>query len=230
MSDSVVIPHHSLLECLQTIQRLKLVLGRDCQFDESFDLRIPLQTVDRLLEDGLNQPDLTSPVKTLLTTTAERIDRVIDLIPDLQLKALQISNQFQADWAAAGDDRGMERLARRRQLEAQRELRLEAIAPYVMADIVYGSTLLYGLRFEGVIPLQYPDGKAYVVKSLIHQSHPATPEDLYLREVRAVAEKIYRYRVPGLDDGDWFRQNEPRSTLDAQGWRKLLAARIMTGL
>lgn len=220
-----------MYEVLQTVCKLGIILGRDCQFSEDFNLKIPIVVLDRLIEEGLKNPDTAlSPQPSALSPQppAERIDRVIELSSQQQIALMQIENQFQIDWLESDGSEDLQRKARRTQQIAKRQLRDDIVLPYATGDLVISSSLVYGAMLPMVASLGYPDGRAFTVEALIHFSHPTSPEDLYLREKRVTAKRIYRYRIPGLDDAEWMRQNEPRGPLDAKGWRDLMRTRLLS--
>ena len=99
------------------------------------------------------------------------------------------------------------------------------VLSFVQIDIA-PSSLVYGAVVPTVTCLTEPDGRAYAIEVLIHASHPASAEDLYLREKRVECDRILRYHCPSLDDAQWLKQNEPRETMDAIGWRKSLRDRL----
>ena len=200
---------------LSKINTLGLTLGKDCAIAPDHIL-LDLDTIDRLKAPPTTQPEF-------IQTT--RRDVEIQLSPDSNLQSLQIDAEFTQDWANAEGDRELERIARAKHIKAKAELREQIITPYVLEDCLEGDVLLYGGDILLAYCRSFPDGRAWTVDKLIHFSHPGSPEELYARERRVTAREIIRYRVPGLDDADWERQNEPREMLDAIGWRELLLNR-----
>ena len=215
ISNPISIPTDSLLSGLEKINRLSLTLGQDCQIWPDHIL-LDLGAIDRLKAPPTTQPEF-------IQTT--RRDVEIQLSPESNLQSLQIDAEFTRDWANAEGDRELERIARAKHLRAKAELREQIITPYVLEECMAGKILLYGGDILLAYCLPFPDGRAWTVDTLIHFSHPGSPEELYVRERRVTAREIIRYRVPGLDDAAWERQNEPRGMLDAIGWRELLLNR-----
>ncbi|MBD2019323.1 hypothetical protein H6F43_03885 [Leptolyngbya sp. FACHB-36] len=204
-----------------TAEQFQAVFGRDCFLLDHFNLRVSLDVVDRMISRSLER-STPPPPHVLTPAPPERIDRTIDLTQAQQLQLLEIDLQFQSDWIAS-ENREAERAARRSWQQAKEMLRRQVITPLITADAT-GSTLIYGFghHASSITVLDSPDGKRYQVDTLIHASHPVSPEDLYLRELRVEAGRIIRYRIPGLDDAAWMKQNEPRGPLDPQAWRSLL--------
>jgi hypothetical protein len=98
-----------------------------------------------------------------------------------------------------------------------KQFRMRVLEGLIKADTLTGA-IVFGDGFSEA--LRRPDGLHRYGTVLIHASHPANAEELYLRESQCTVDRIIRYRVPGLDDAEWMRQDEPRETMDAIAWRK----------
>ncbi len=216
-----------MVEALETAQALNGKFGQDCFLLPDHSLSLPLTFIQQCLQTSA-QPD-PEPCKRCPT----RLDREIELDPKQQAQLLEIQAIYQQDWVAAAGNPYRRRLARRKLHQLKLKLRAEVLTPLVDLEITPGVTLVYGGFFLDALCQHAPDGRSYTVETLIHFTHPVSAEDLFLREHRVQCDRILRYRIPGLDDAEWMRQNEPRQTLDAQAWRALLLKRtylLSTGL
>jgi len=232
MSTTILVSNATLADALKTTATLGLILGQDCRLEFDHSLTIDVDAVLRHLEANPRPAEDINPAEEppQPTQQPERIDRIIPLSESYGAVARAITEKH---------ERQLEMLALhsepeaaftdliRSTVRARLELRSRIIEPWIEGDIKAGSTLVYGRReFSGAECLLYPDGKLRDVEALIHDDHPVSPEDLFLREHRTNAKRIYRYRIERLDDQEWAFQNDLLNPLDAQGWRELLTQRL----
>jgi hypothetical protein len=217
----MIIRHADLASCLQAVTGLNLTLGQGCRIlFPSYDLEIFPSAIFKLL----NQPTVEAVEPAPLPPTY--VDR--EVLPNLAQKAHydELTELFISNYQDAPTDE------QRRQafLDYRRsvtDLRLHIIQPIAEQDIDDQTALIYGgLHIPGCVSIDRPDGRHYIVDLLVHYSHPVSPEELRLRERRVTCKKILRYYVPGLDDARWQQQNQQRQSLDADGWRTLIAHRL----
>lgn len=185
-------------------------------------LAIDMDAIDRLVENYLKSPVQPQPPK--LPSTPQRIDRVVHLQIPEEVQLLKIQARWQEAIARAQTDD--ERIAATRRARIERAgLRLSVITPVAQGDV--GSiTYVYGGQLSGAMPLRQSSGECLECDTLIHLTHPCSPEDLLLREKNIKARRIYRYRVPKLDDAEWEAQEQPlRWPPTAQEYRDLLVLR-----
>jgi hypothetical protein len=221
MSDSsIVIPHHSLIEALETATALNGRFGQDCFLEANYALKLPLAFIQKC--NG--QPEI-NPVPCQRCPV--RLDRVIELEPEQQARFAEIQLAYAQDWEIAAGNRYQQQLARRKYHQLKQVFRSEVLTPLVDMEISAGVTLIYGGFFFDALCQDAPDGRFYTVETLIHFSHPVSSEDLHLRERRVECDRIIRYRILGVDDAEWIRQNEPRRALNAEMWRELLVTRLL---
>lgn len=150
----------------------------------------------------------------------QRIDYDIILTPDQLNRLSGLGLKLEADLTAAGDDVNAQIDAAIAFGKAKTQLRNEIVKPMI-SDIASKAKSM--LIYPSQIP--YPDGRSHFVESLIHYTHPASPEELWLREHRVTCRFIYRFHVVELDDAEWAAQNEPRLEWSDRVWRNVLAAR-----
>jgi hypothetical protein len=228
MDDStafITIPHTSLESALETAEYFGATFGKDCLLEpESHNLRISLDLVDtKIVEDLERSPASPSTPQKFSPT---RTDFTLELDTASQARLAEIELVYLQEWEAANGDRTAQQSAYRDRQSAIRQLRLQFLSSLV-EPAANGGTLIYGGWFPNAVSLDYPDGQWRQVETLIHFAHPISPEDLYLRECRVSCDRIIRYHIPGLDDAEWIRQNEPRQRLDAAKWRSLLLQRYL---
>jgi hypothetical protein len=148
----------------------------------------------------------------------QRIDHDIILTPDQCNQLTGIGIRFNADLERAGDDVNAQIDAAIAYGKAKAQMRWAIVTPLAESIMAQSPSQL-------IYKSQYPDGRSYFVRSLIHLTHPASPEELWLREHRVTAKSIYRFHVVGLDDAEWDAQNEPRREWGDRVWRELLLGR-----
>lgn len=230
MPESITIPLRSLQEAFTKLTELKAILGHTARLKDGLKLSVDLNHIDTLIESSMEKKARSRSqfeIPPSAIPPVERIDRVIFMTAEHQLELLKIDTEYEMAFSNA--DGVWERIekAREEHLAAKRHLRLDILAVFVSID-TSGLTLIYGDRlFDSAVVLDNPDGRARTVDTLIHYTHPVSPEELYLREQRVSAKRIIRYQVPGLDDGDWMRQDEPQSDLDADAFRKIIRDRLL---
>ena len=218
----IKIPCENLLSTVTKLNELKLIIGRDCKL-EGRTIVVTLDAIDKVLEDYLNEQE----VEEIPQRETVRTDRVIHMTDAVRLELLAVEASFVRDWNAAEAERVLEQIAIDDRRIAKQQLRSRILLPHVLNDIDPASTIVYGDGIEVCPCLEVPDGKERSVEKLIHYAHPCSPEELKLRESRIIANEIIRYRVPGLDDAEWMRQNEPIVQLN---WRELVKERIKNGV
>jgi hypothetical protein len=219
-STFIVLPHTSTSEAIDTAQSFGGVFGKDCFLQSDNSLKIALDLIDDLIVQELRTPP-AAPV-AIPQEEPTRIDRTISMDMAQEIQLAQIEVDFLADWETAQGDRAAENAAFKKRAIAKKMLRSRVLTPLVQMELSPESNLAYGGFFDRATCLDWPDGKARTAHTLIHFSHPSSPEELWLREQRVNCRLILRYQIPGLDDAEWIRQNEPRQDLDCSGWRSLL--------
>jgi len=221
---SISIPHNSLLDSLETLHRLGAVLGQDAVINTDYTLQVQMTHIDDLIIQQLRQNPAPEPPERI--APPERIDRVILLDNSQEIERAQIEANFLEAWEAASNPEAQTEAYEQRNRE-RRELRLRAISPFVQLDVLPERTLVYGTgRFDFAECIPRYDGRSRQVHTLIHHTHPTSPEELWLREHKVIAERIIRYRIKGLDDADWDRQNQPRGEIDAKALRGIVARSV----
>ncbi len=224
----VSIPCRSLVESIDTLTQLKATLGQNCHINlDTFTLQVSLELIDHCIAQDLQTPP---PPRFAEKPPIVRIDKPIRMLPYRELELAKLQSAFYQNWTAAANDYRLQRQAHHEYQYHCSQLRDRIVAPYARTD-VSGLTLVYGKleadsRTPPFLSLDYPNGQAITVQTLIHYTHPSSAEELALREQRIQAERIIRYYVPGLDDAAWVLQNEPRDRLDAIGWRTLIRRRL----
>lgn len=181
--------------------------------------------IDDLIVQQLRQNPAPEPPERI--APPERIDRVILLDNSQEIERAQIELNFLEAWDAAKGNPDAQIEAYEQQKRERRELRLRAIAPFVQLDILPERTLVYGTgEFDFAECIPRYDGMPRQVHTLIHHTHPVLPEELWLREHKVTAERIIRYRIKGLDDAEWDRQNQPRGEIDVKTLRGIVARSV----
>jgi len=226
MDDStafITIPHTSLNAALETAEYFGAAFGKDCLLEpESHNLRISLDLVDSKIVEALEISPTPLPTPQKFSPT--RTDFTLELDTANQARLAEIELVYLQEWEAANGDLDAQDIAYRDMRTAKKALRSQFLTSLIEAAAGPG-TLVYGGWFANATCLERPDGQWRRVETLIHFTHPVSPEDLYLRECRVTCDRIIRYHIPGLDDAEWIRQNEPRQRLDAAKWRSLLLQR-----
>lgn len=191
---------------------------------DSFNLRVSLDCIDELIERRLK--DQQTAISPPAGNNTERVDRTLVMDATQQARLIEIDAVYLEEWQQANGEWELQRLARAKQQQAKIKLRSQVIEQYAAMDVKPGNTLVYGGVLPGAVCLDVPDGQQRSVERLIHFSHPVNGDELWLRECRVQAERVIRYRVPGLDDAQWMMQDEGRSGLDAAGYREILKQRL----
>lgn len=221
---AITIPYDSVPDAFAVLDRLSLRAGRDAIVDMDGTIHILDEAIDRIIQDFLRLKRQPLP-KLPPEPDRYRQDRVIPLPVWAQTLLLKHKRSFVLAMAEAKDDIDAQGRAIAQWQLFRRKLRLRVIRHLAQADVIANDTAVYGGSLDGARSLEAPTGEVIRVERLIHLTHPVSPEDLYLREHNIHCSSIFRYRCPGLDDGDWHTQNEPRDRLDAIGYRHLLLER-----
>jgi hypothetical protein len=101
-------------------------------------------------------------------------------------------------------------------------LRMDIVRRIATQD-VRGRTLVYGGELPGA---EAVGSKPVECDTLIHLSHALSADDLKERERGIQAQRILRYRIKGIDDVAWERQNQPAHwPLDRSDWVRLAQQR-----
>lgn len=221
MIDDVVVPISGISQALEIARRLGLKLPDDAAVSDG-ELVLSGDWIDRAIHAYVrSQPKRQS---TVASVEPRRIDRAVKLGAAEEAKLAAIQRNFGADARGVSQEADSQAVFDYRNEQLAR-LRLSIITPIAQGD-VSGITCVYGGELAGALTLEQPCGEALECDTLIHLSHPCSPEDLHLREMGIRARRIYRYHVPGLDDAAWARQNEPlRWPMTALEYRQLLALR-----
>lgn len=219
MSDNIVLGFGSLLEAVTRVNLLGCQLGKDCKILADDSLSISLDWIDEQVADGLKRRPRSLSGEPV---PVERIDRQLYLSTEDEQAYAQIDADYLEDWLAAdGNPREADAIAERRRMQL-RNLRLQVVDKFIRYDI-QGKTLIYGDRsFPKADYLIFPDGAAHAVETLIHYTHPGSPEEEWLRERRITAQRIIRYRVPPLDDAAWIGLNQPTTSISARRLREII--------
>jgi hypothetical protein len=224
---SIEISHADLKSAFATLQQLGLKPGPDATVALDGTVAILPGTCDRLVEAYISdRPPVVAPAVPAARPVPHRHDRRVNLPQWAELRLLQRHRAFLAAVNEAGEDA----IARRRALadwqDYRRRLRLSIIHDYAQGDVVHGNTYCYGGELDGAHQLDQPTGETIRCDRLIHYTHPVNPEDLHLREANVWCAEIYRYHMPGLDDGPWAAQNEPLQAITPESYREMLVLRI----
>lgn len=226
LSNTVAIPHSSLLDAIATANRLNGALGRDCWLDvQSYTLRASLDLIDGAIERAIRQQQQPTPPPSP-KPPPQRIDRW--LVPsDQDYTAIALAEaDFTAAWLAAGDDRAAQQQAYRSHKQAQRRLRDKIALPFAQIDfrpdsLIYSDTPRP--EFEGATVLPSPDGRTYKVHTVMHWSHPKNSTVLKFRTHRVEFEREIRYFVRELDEANYTKQEQPPEALTPEVFRGMLA-------
>lgn len=223
---SMEIPHNDLKSAFATLARMGLKAGADATVALDGTVTLLPAACDRLIEVYIHSrgddPE-SQPIEPPAKPQHLRRDRRV-LLP--QWAELKLIDRHRAFIVALGQDDVIDITAAHQEFkDYRRRLRLNVIHDYAQGDVVTGNTYCYGGQLEGATPLETPTGEIIRCDRLIHCTHPVSPEDLYLREANVWCSEIYRYYVPGLDDGEWIAQNEPLQAINPESYRELLLAR-----
>ncbi|NER78441.1 MAG: hypothetical protein F6K42_02470 [Leptolyngbya sp. SIO1D8] len=183
-------------------------------------IEVPLTAIDKAIQSYLEEKS-SAVAESILPkpTEPERIDKRLVLSPVEETQKTGIEAEFLAN--TIGADAEQKQAAYNNFIEAQRLLRQEVVLRAIRLD-AEPDTLVYGLNIPGVSFIRWPDGIHRRCKTLIHGTHPVTPEEEYLRELQVTCDRIIRYYVPGLDDAAWQRLNQPVYwPMNPQDWREL---------
>lgn len=184
-------------------------------------------TCDRMIEAYIsNRPQVAPAPAVLSRPQPHRHDRQIGFPQWANLKLLQRHRAFLAAMIEAEEDPTAHRRALHDWQDYRRRLRESIIHDYAQGDVVHGNTYCYGGDLDGATRLDDPTGETIRCDRLIHYTHPVNPEDLQLREAAIWCTEVYRYYIPGLDDGPWAAQNEPLQAINPESYRELLLARV----
>ena len=169
------------------------------------EITVPWQAVDTAIATRLRrnrQHVTTAPETPTEPALPERLDIAISLDPGspAQVQAMQAKAQWIAD-THAGIRNATKIYHGRLQV-----IRDGLVLAHAM-QAIEGKTLAYGAHIPGARLVQL-DGIPRRCNTLIHLTHPTSPEELFLREAQIECDRIYRYHVPGLDDAAWSHQNE----------------------
>jgi hypothetical protein len=222
---SISIPHETLVDAFATLTRLGLKAGRDTTIEVNGTVTIMPGAIDRMVEAYLSSDRMDTPATPAQRPTPHRRDRRLDFPAWAETRLLQHHRAFIQAMADADDDSQAQRRALENWQNARRQMRLNIIHEYAQGDVVHGNTYCYGGDLNGAHQLDTPTGEIIRCDRLIHYTHPVNPEDLWLREASVWCREIYRYHIPGLDDGPWQTQNEPLQQLYPDSYRELLVAR-----
>lgn len=189
----------------------------------SKQVAVPLSAIDQANETWLESTPLDSAAEESTEVEPTRIDRTIVLTDAENTKRMKVDADFLAAIAQARteDDRLK---SYQEQRNAYSQIRQEAVSRNIPAD-AQGKTLIYGPHFVNGSTIA-ADGIFRTCSTLIHATHPVSPEDEYLREAQVQCDRIVRYRVLGIDDGQWQLINQPLHwPMTAEDWRQMLLAR-----
>jgi hypothetical protein len=210
---------------------LSLIVGQQgCRLDGQ-NLTVPLDAVDQVLVAALQDAAPLTPEAQPSSTQVEpqRITRRISLEGSNQLEFLSLKAKF-LEASAAATDSEARGIAYQKFQDGCRLLRDRMVAEVAKADCLETPTLVYGARLPGATAI-VPDTRPRQCHTLIHATNPASPEDLYLREMNIRCDLVIRYQVAVLDDAVFSRQNEPlRWPMAASDFRELAYDRITTML
>lgn len=220
---AITIPQNSIIDAFGLLDRLALRAGKDAVVDLDGTIHILDEAIDRLIQVYLRNQLQPQPLPP--ASDPYRQDRVIPMPIWSQTLFLKHQRSFIQAMNDAGDDLGDQAKAIAAWQLFRRKLRLRIIRHLAQGDVIPNDTVVYGGALDGARLLEAPTGEPIRVERLIHLTHPVSPEDLYLREYNIHCRSIYRYRCPGLDDGDWLAHNEPRDRLDSRSYRQLLLER-----
>lgn len=213
MSTSVYIPNQSTAAAFDRAAQFHGTFAKDIWIQpDGTTLRIDLALAEQIMIDGMNEP---KPEPTIEKAPPVRIDRVYNLSPADQDEWIQIGLDFGRKYRAAQSTKERAKVIADQEATAK-QFRMRVLEGLIKVDMVTG-TIVFGDGFPEA--LRRPDGLHRYGTVLIHASHPQSAEELYLRESQCTVDRIIRYRVPGLDDAAWMRQDEPREMMDVIGWR-----------
>lgn len=202
----------TLLEAITLVTQFGLTLGKDCEIQfPGYNVAIAPQAITQFKGDRIDHNIiLTSEQKNYLSGLGLRLEMDLTAAGDDDRKALAAYTVYQL---------------------AKAKLRDEIITPIAQAidkqspkSLIYTHTPTPFKRKSDC--MVYPDGRSHFVHSLIHFSHPSSPEELWLREHRVNCRYRYRFHIVELDDAQWNAQNEPRQEMGDRVWRSVLGDRL----
>jgi hypothetical protein len=219
MDTSVYISHQNTESALDRAFQFGGTFAKDCWLQpDGTTLRIDLALAEQVMIDGI-MPEDDGSVQGEARQPPIRIDRTYHLSPEDQSEWLQIGMEFGRKYREADGIKERAKVIADQEATAK-QFRMRVLEGLIKADTLTGA-IVFGDGFPEA--LRRPDGLHRFGTVLIHASHPANAEELYLRESQCTVDRIIRYRVPGLDDAAWMRQDEPRGIMDVIGWRKYVA-------
>lgn len=216
MNPPIYIPFDNTESAIARALEIGGTFSKDCWLQpDGTTLRIDLELAEQVMVDGIGQ---NQPEPVIQKAPPVRLDRAYPLSVEESSEWLQISMEFAYKYRAA---QSIEERARAiaDQEATTKQFRMRVLEPLIKVDTITGA-IVFGDGFPEA--LRQPDGLHRYGTVLIHASHPRNAEELYLRESQCTVDRIIRYRVPGLDDAAWMRQDEPREMMDVIGWRKYL--------
>lgn len=215
----IKIPHPDNQSAIVQMLQIGGKLAQNCWIDPDNTLRVNLGLAEQVMIDNMDQsidrmPDEPDSMPT-------RFDRVIPLTIEQSSEWLTIGHEFARQYNQAVTLEEKRSIVGARDRTSQ-QFRYRVIKPHIEADLP--ADRVEAVIFGGDFPtsIESPDGMRRYCTMLVHASHPTSAEELYLREAQTVCQRIFRYRIPGVDDAEWIRQEEPREPLDVAGWRRLI--------
>lgn len=221
MTRDIKVPVDSLADALGIARKLGLSLADDTIL-RGDTLTISGDAIAEMLEAYVRGQERPQP--PAIAIEPRRIDRTVKLSPADEATVWGIQRDLGIDAGGVTHDDDLRAIVQYR-AERLAKLRLSIITPIAQGD-VSGITYVYGGELVGALTLAQPTGERLECDTLIHLSHPCSPEDLHLRELGIRARRIYRYHIPGLDDAPWARQGDVlRWPMTALEYRELLLER-----
>ncbi len=216
----IYITNDSFQAAIEQLKQLDGTLTKNAWLEpDNLTLKIDFELAEKVLIDRIPSPPIETKPSESPHFAPTRIDRRIPLNLEQSAEWTNITLDFAGRYLRSIDPVESHKIAEDRATVA-RQFRWNVIRSIVEMDKIQGS-IVFGGDFPDSI--DFPDGTHRNATVLIHASHPANAEELYLRESQTTCDRIIRYRVPGLDDSDWIRQDNQRDSLDSIGWRKLLS-------
>ncbi|MGL5060789.1 MAG: hypothetical protein ACRC62_12505 [Microcoleus sp.] len=215
----IYITNDSFRDAIEHLKNLGGTLTKNAWLEsDNTTLRIDFELAEKAFIDRIPPNDSETKASELSHHRPTRIDRTIPLNLEQSAEWTSITLDFAGRYLQSTNPAEQEKIAEDR-TTAARLFRWNVIKSILEMDMIEDH-IIYGGDFPQSIP--FPDGIHRSAIALIHASHPANAEELHLRESQVTCDRIIRYRVPGLDDADWIRQDNQRDSLDSIGWRKLL--------
>lgn len=220
MPQPIYITTDSFQTAIERLKQLDGTLTKNVWLEpDNLTLKIDFELAEKAFIDRIPSPPSETKPSESSHHAPTRIDRSIPLNMEQSAEWTNITLDFAGRYLRSTNPAEQEKIAEDRATVA-RQFRWGVIKSIVEMDKIADS-IVFGGDFPDSI--DFPDGTHRHATVLIHASHPANAEELYLRESQTTCDRIIRYRVPGLDDADWIRQDNQRDTLDSIGWRKLLS-------